>query len=77
MEFARVLESNLLLNYQVYSGYTFRSPTKKNVEFGPSVYYQMFTSAKRPSTDLNFKYRKFKKNEDYFWTGISYRFLND
>jgi type IX secretion system PorP/SprF family membrane protein len=77
IESARVLEPNLLLNYQVYSGYTFRSPTKKNVEFEPSVYYQMFTSDKRSSTDLNFKYRKFNKNEDYFWAGISYRFLND
>lgn len=70
-------EPQLLLNYQIYSGYTFRSTTKKDVEFEPSVYYQMFTSDKRSSTDLNFKYRKFNKNEDYFWAGISYRFLND
>jgi type IX secretion system PorP/SprF family membrane protein len=70
-------EPQLLLNYQIYSGYIFRSPTKKDVEFEPSVYYQMFTSDKRSSTDVNFKYRKFSRNEDYFWAGISYRFLND
>ena len=37
----------------------------------------MFSSDKRSSTDVNFKYRKFNRNEDYFWAGISYRFLND
>ena len=37
----------------------------------------MFSSDKRSSTDLNFKFRKYNKNEDYFWAGISYRFLND
>ena len=70
-------EPQLLLNYQIYSGYTIRSSSRKDVEFEPSVYYQMFTSDKRSSTDLNFKYRKFNRNEDYFWAGISYRFLND
>lgn len=73
----RVLEPNLLLNYQVYSGYTFRGPKKSGLEFEPSIYYQMFTSDKRSSTDLNFKFRKYNRNEDYFWAGISYRFLND
>ena len=73
----RTLEPNLLLNYQVYTGYTFRSPNKKDIEFEPSVYYQMFTSDKRSSTDLNFKFRKYNKNDNYFWAGISYRFLND
>ncbi|SFZ94990.1 type IX secretion system membrane protein, PorP/SprF family [Flaviramulus basaltis] len=73
----RVSEPNLLLNYQVYSGYTFSGPEKSGLEFEPSVYYQMFSSDKRSSTDLNFKFRKFNRNEDYFWAGISYRFLND
>ena len=77
IEINRVLEPNALLNYQVYSGYTFRSPSKKLVEFEPSVYYQRFASDGRSSTDVNFKYRKFNRNEDYFWAGISYRFLND
>lgn len=73
----RVLEPNLLLNYQIYSGYTFRGPKKSGLEFEPSIYYQMFSSDKRSSTDLNFKFRKYNRNEDYYWAGISYRFLND
>lgn len=73
----RVFEPNALLNYQFYSGYTFRSASKKRIEFEPSIYYQMFSSDKRSSTDLNFKYRKYNRNDDYFWAGISYRFLND
>jgi type IX secretion system PorP/SprF family membrane protein len=77
IEINRISEPNTLLNYQVYSGYTFRSPSKKLVEYEPSVYYQRFASDGRSSTDVNFKYRKFNRNEDYFWAGISYRFLND
>lgn len=73
----RVSEPNLLLNYQIYSGLIIKGPKKSLIEYEPSVYYQMFSSDKRSSTDLNFKFRKFKRNEDYFWAGISYRFLND
>ncbi|WP_332243935.1 type IX secretion system membrane protein PorP/SprF [Flavivirga spongiicola] len=76
-ETIRTFEPNLLLNYQIYSGYTFRGPKKSGLEFEPSVYYQLFSSDKRSSTDLNFKFRKFSRNEDYYWAGISYRFLND
>ncbi len=76
-ESIRALEPNLLLNYQIYSGYTFKGPKKSGLEFEPSVYYQLFSSDKRSSTDLNFKLRKFNRNEDYYWAGISYRFLND
>ncbi len=76
-ESIRVLEPNLLLNYQIYSGYTFRGPKKSGLEFEPSVYYQLFSSDKRSSTDVNFKFRKFNRKEDYYWAGISYRFLND
>jgi len=70
------IEPNLLRNYQIYTGYTFKGATDR-VEFEPSVYYQMFASDKRSSTDFNFKYRQYNKYEDYFWIGISYRFLND
>ena len=73
----RVSEPNLLLNYQIYSGYTFRGPKKSGLEYEPSIYYQMFTSDKRSSTDLNFKFRKYNRDYDYYWAGISYRFLND
>ena len=37
----------------------------------------MFNSDRRSSTDLNIKVRKYNRNEDYYWAGISYRFLND
>jgi len=73
----RVSEPSMLLNYQIYSGYTFKGPKKSGLEYEPSIYYQMFSSDNRSSTDVNFKFRKFSKNEDYYWAGISYRFLND
>lgn len=76
-EAIRVSEPNLLLNYQVYTGYTFKGPKKSRIEYEPSIYYQMFSNDKRSSTDLNFKFRKYNRKEDYFWAGISYRFLND
>jgi hypothetical protein len=54
-----------------------QSKTNKRVEFEPSLFYQLYSSDNRSSTDLNFKYRKYNRNEDYYWIGISYRFLND
>jgi hypothetical protein len=72
-----VAEPNKLLNYQIYSGYTFKGPKKSRIEYEPSVYYQLFNSDRRSSTDVNFKFRKYNRNEDYYWAGISYRFLND
>lgn len=73
----RVAEPNILLNYQIYSGYTFKGPKKSRIEYEPSVYYQLFNSDRRSSTDVNFKFRKYNRNDDYYWAGISYRFLND
>jgi type IX secretion system PorP/SprF family membrane protein len=71
------LEPNRLLNYQLYSGYVISSKNNKDVEFEPSVFFQLFDSDKRSSTDFNFKYRKFNRKGDYYWIGASYRFLND
>ena len=73
----RKAEPNLLLNYQIYTGYVFSPTAKRYLEFEPSVYYQMFSSDRRSSTDINFKFRKYNRYEDYFWGGISYRYLND
>ncbi|WP_344788431.1 type IX secretion system membrane protein PorP/SprF [Postechiella marina] len=73
----RKTEPNQLLNYQIFTGYTIKGPKKSGIEYEPSIYYQMFSSDKRSSTDLNFKFRKYNRNEDYYWAGISYRFLND
>lgn len=71
------MEPNLLRNYQIYSGYVIKGPANSRTEYEPSVYYQYFVSDRRSSTDVNIKYRKFNKYEDYFWAGVSYRFLND
>lgn len=71
------IEPSLLLNYQIYTGYIFKTPQSNKVEIEPSMYFQLFGSDKRSSTDLNIKVRKFTRNDDYFWAGISYRFLND
>jgi len=73
----RGIEPELLRNYQIYSGYVIKSKHNKRVEFEPSVFFQMFESDNRSSTDINFKYRKYNRKEDYYWIGASYRFLND
>lgn len=71
------IEPRLLLNYQLYSGYTFRGPKKSGLEYEPSIFFQWFDSDNRSATDLSFKFRKYNRYGDYYWGGISYRFLND
>jgi type IX secretion system PorP/SprF family membrane protein len=71
------IEPSLILNYQVYSGYVFSNSNYNRAEIEPSVYYQLFASDGRSSTDLNVKYRKYNRDDDYYWAGVSYRFLND
>jgi type IX secretion system PorP/SprF family membrane protein len=73
--FTTIKEPGKLLNYQVYTGYVF--PASSRAEFEASGYYQLFDSDGRSSTDINLKYRKFDRYEDYYWVGASYRFLND
>jgi type IX secretion system PorP/SprF family membrane protein len=69
------IEPRLLRNYQIYSGYVIKMPNWSEIE--PSAFYQYFESDKRSSTDFNLKYRKFNNNDDYYWGGVTYRFLND
>jgi type IX secretion system PorP/SprF family membrane protein len=69
------IEPNLLRNYQVYTGYVIKIPNWAEIE--PSAYFQLFESDGRSSTDLNIKYRKYNRDDDYYWIGMSYRFLND
>ena len=71
------LEPSRLLNYQLYSGLILKSQYNRRIEYEPSIFYQRFNSDGRSSTDINFKYRKYNINEDYYWIGVSYRFLND
>ena len=68
-------EPQSLLNLQLYSGYTIKSSNNSEIE--PSAYFQLFASDGRSSTDLNFKYRKYNGNNDFYWVGGSVRFLND
>jgi len=70
-------EPDLLSNYQVYTGMIFKDGENSRIEYEPSVYYQFFASDQRSTTDLNFKYRRFNRYEDYYWIGVSYRMLND
>ncbi len=73
----RGIEPKLLRNYQVYSGYVFEGENDNKFEIEPSVFYQYYQSDGRSTTDLNLKFRQFNQDDDYFWGGISYRFLND
>lgn len=69
------IEPSQLLNYQIYSGYVIKTDNYAEIE--PSVFFQYFASDKRSSTDLNVKYRKYNNNNDYYWIGASYRYMND
>lgn len=83
---ANILDKNLdvfndiepleLRNYQFFTGYKWRSSSNSDVEIEPSAFFQYFESDKRSTTDLNLKLR-FYNFEDYYWAGLSYRFLND
>jgi type IX secretion system PorP/SprF family membrane protein len=69
------IEPSTIRNYQIYSGY--RIKTQNWAEFEPSVFFQYFESDRRSSTDVNIKYRKYNNDNDYYWGGVTYRFLND
>jgi len=69
------VEPTSLLNLQFYSGYTIKSSNYS--VFEPSAFVQLFTSDGRSTTDLNIKYKKFNRDNDFYWVGASYRFLND
>lgn len=69
------IEPNTLLNLQFYTGYTIKGSNYS--VFEPSAFIQLFTSDGRSSTDINFKYKKYNRDNDFYWLGASYRFLND
>ena len=70
------IEPNKLRNYYVYTGYSFSKSKNSNLEIEPSVFFQWFESDGRSVTDLNTKFR-FRDFEDYYYVGLTYRFLND
>jgi type IX secretion system PorP/SprF family membrane protein len=74
-KFNPISEPNQLRNYYLYSGYRI-SKKKSNFEIEPSVFFQWFESDGRSVTDLNAKFRWYDF-EDYYYAGVTYRFLND
>jgi type IX secretion system PorP/SprF family membrane protein len=71
-------EPNLLRNYQLYTGYTYKSNRNSRTEIEPSGYFQFFESDKRSSMDLNVKARFYdNQRTGYYWAGLAYRSLID
>jgi len=74
--FNPIFEPNTLRNYYVYTGYSFSKKDNSKIEVEPSVFFQWFENDGRSVTDLNAKFR-FHDFEDYYYLGLTYRFLND
>lgn len=70
-----IKEPNILRNFSAYTGYIVKG-NSSDIEIEPSVFFQYFQNDRRSSTDVNVKVR-FMDFENYYWAGISYRFLND
>ena len=75
-KFNPVFEPNRLRNYYVYTGYRYTKNKNSNLEIEPSVFFQWFESDGRSVTDINVKFRWYDF-EDYYYAGVTYRFLND
>ena len=75
-KFNPVSEPNALRNYYLYTGYRYTKNKNSKLEIEPSVFFQWFESDGRSVTDLNAKFR-FYDFEDYYYVGVTYRFLND
>lgn len=75
-KFNPVFEPNRLRNYYVYTGYRYTKNKNSKLEIEPSVFFQWFESDGRSVTDLNTKFRYYDF-EDYYYAGVTYRFLND
>lgn len=75
-KFNPVFEPNRLRNYYVYTGYRYTKNKNSRLEIEPSVFFQWFESDGRSVTDLNTKFRYYDF-EDYYYAGVTYRFLND
>ena len=69
-------EPNELRNYYVYTGYRYTKSRTSTLEIEPSMLFKIFESDGRSETDLNVKFRWYDF-EDYYYAGVTYRFLND
>ncbi|VAW11329.1 FIG01018766: hypothetical protein [hydrothermal vent metagenome] len=74
--FNPIFEPNRLRNYYLYTGYRYKKNKNSDLEIEPSVFLQLFESDGRSVTDLNVKFRWYDF-EDYYYAGVTYRFLND
>ncbi|MEO9891896.1 type IX secretion system membrane protein PorP/SprF [Aurantibacter sp.] len=74
--FNPVYEPNTLRNYYAYTGYRYTKNKNSRLEIEPSLFFQYFESDGRSVTDLNVKFRWYDF-EDYYYAGVTYRFLND
>nr|WP_321414826.1 type IX secretion system membrane protein PorP/SprF [uncultured Allomuricauda sp.] len=75
-KFNPIFEPNTLRNYYLYSGYKFRKNLRTDFEIEPSILFQYFESDGRSITDINTKF-KWYDFLNYYYAGITYRFLND
>ncbi len=75
-KFNPVSEPNALRNYYLYTGYRYTKNKNSKLEIEPSVFFQWFESDGRSVTDVNVKFRLYDF-EDYYYAGVTYRFLND
>ncbi|MBR9853212.1 MAG: type IX secretion system membrane protein PorP/SprF [Algicola sp.] len=75
-KFDPIFEPNTLRNYYVYTGYKFRKNRRTDFEVEPSVFFQYFENDGRSVTDMNTKF-KWYDFLNYYYAGITYRFLND
>ena len=75
-KFNPIFEPNRLRNYYVYTGYRYKKNKNSDLEIEPSLFFQLFESDGRSVTDINVKFRWYDF-EDYYYAGVTYRFLND
>ena len=75
-KFNPIFEPNRLRNYYAYTGYRYKKNKNSDLEIEPSIFFQLFESDGRSVTDLNVKFRWYDF-EDYYYAGVTYRFLND
>ncbi|MEO2052715.1 PorP/SprF family type IX secretion system membrane protein [Flagellimonas beolgyonensis] len=75
-KFNPIFEPNTLRNYYLYTGYQYRKHKRDNFEIEPSIFFQYFENDGRSITDINTKFKWFDFL-DYYYAGITYRFLND
>lgn len=75
-KFNPIFEPNTLRNYYIYTGFQYRKHRRDDFEIEPSLLFQYFENDGRSITDINTKFKWFDFL-DYYYAGITYRFLND